>query len=474
MGVKIDKILVKDLGPIKDFSAKLGLFNIIYSRNEKGKTFLTEFIIRSLFRNVKRWRLREGGSGKVIVSGVEKDSIEFSLSSKKKLEDYWEKDERGLPPSMANLLVVKGGEAEIEGTEEGVSKFLIKEVLSGINILDKIDADNNISKTIKSAQLSNDLISINKQGEGKHYFKIKDELEGINKLSENIESQYTQGVLKTYKIEEELLRKQSEECERAKRYEAHLTSEKISTLEMKLNKIPEDALYQMEADLTLSISKIDDYNKLKADYADARNKSKDFNWLQNVVIIYKELTEQIIEKPKTNLLIIGGILIAIAIGLVLLGPKFIGIIFLLGSLVPIGVYIKKLHNSSKYIGQSEELYKIKAIFKTRIGKELTDLALLQTVLKEQEEYNSKSEVLKGQLEDRDRELRKLHSSIRQKLFTLIGRDIEESQWNPTLRNLKQKKETFKKQIADQKEKLHKLGIDETDYLKEEIRIKYSQ
>ncbi|GAH52718.1 unnamed protein product, partial [marine sediment metagenome] len=62
MGIRIDKISVKDLGPIKDFSSEFGLFNLIYSRNEKGKTFLTEFIIRSLFKYVKRWSyLREKG-----------------------------------------------------------------------------------------------------------------------------------------------------------------------------------------------------------------------------------------------------------------------------------------------------------------------------------------------------------------------------------------------------------------------------
>ncbi len=70
MAIRIEKITVKNLGPIQGFSADLGLFNLIFSKNECGKTFLTEFIIRSLFKNIKRWQFRDNGSGKVSVSGL--------------------------------------------------------------------------------------------------------------------------------------------------------------------------------------------------------------------------------------------------------------------------------------------------------------------------------------------------------------------------------------------------------------------
>jgi len=62
MAIKIEKITVKNLGPIQSFSEDLGLFNIIFSKNECGKTFLTEFIIRSLFKNTNRWQFRGNGS----------------------------------------------------------------------------------------------------------------------------------------------------------------------------------------------------------------------------------------------------------------------------------------------------------------------------------------------------------------------------------------------------------------------------
>ena len=90
MGIKIDKISVKELGPIKSFTGSFGIFNLIYSVNEKGKTFLTEFIIRSLFKNISRWKhLRKGGKGKITISGLEKQAVDFSPAYPKKLEDWW-------------------------------------------------------------------------------------------------------------------------------------------------------------------------------------------------------------------------------------------------------------------------------------------------------------------------------------------------------------------------------------------------
>ena len=68
MGITISKVAVKDLGPIKNFTAEFGILNLIYSKNERGKTFFTEFIIRCLFKNISRWTyLRTGGKGKVTI-----------------------------------------------------------------------------------------------------------------------------------------------------------------------------------------------------------------------------------------------------------------------------------------------------------------------------------------------------------------------------------------------------------------------
>lgn len=486
MAVKIESISVRDLGPIKSFKAKFGLLNLIYSKNEKGKTFLTEFIIRSLFKNISRWSyLRKGGEGKVTVSGLESNSIDFSPSSQKKLEDYWQEDEKGLPHSMAKLLVVKSGEAEIEGSEEGISKFLIKEILSGINILDRIDQDSNISKTVKSAKISNSQIIISQRGEGSRYNDTKAKLERIENLFEEIESQYAQGILKTYKIEEKTLQDKLELLNKAKRHEAYLISEKIKKLKTDLNTIPEEELGEVETTVSLYRNKKESHNRLQKIYTEASEKSKDFNWLESALSCYKDLISKTIKKPGKLLPFLWAIMAAsciiLIITLILLNQKISGIPYLSGALVCLLgivvvsiVHIKKVYDAAKQIGQSEELNKIKLEFKNRIGEELTDIALLESVLKEQREYNSQSKIVKEQIASLDRELRELHFSINQKIANLVGKEVEEPDWDREVKDLKQKNKTLKSIIDEEKEILYKLGVSETDYLVEDVGIKYSQ
>lgn len=488
MGIKIDKISVKDLGPIKSFIAKFGIFNLIYSRNEKGKTFFTEFIIRSLFRNISRWRyLRKGGKGKVTISGLEERTIDFSPSSQKKLEDYWESSEKGLPISMAKLLVVKGGEAGIEDGE-GISKFLIKEVLSGINILDKIDNDNNISKTVKSAEIDGSQISIPQRGEGKQYSDIRDELKSIDKQFEEIESEYTQGILKTYKIEEKTLQDKLEHLDKAKRHQAYLISERIKELNTELNNIPEGELIKIERELYLYKSKKGSYSQSEEKHKRVLKESKDFKWLESALPYYKDLSSKIIKKPGKSLLFICGILaivgIATAVALIFFHQKisaaawtaYLGIIcfYFLGLLVSSLIYIKKFYNFSKQAGQNEELNKIKKEFKNRIGKELTDIALLESTLNKQRETSSKSSTIKEQIDGLNKELLELHFSINQKIASFVEKEASEQNWDTILKDLKQNNRSLRDHIDEERQELYKLGVSETDYLSEDIGIRYSQ
>jgi hypothetical protein len=487
MGIKINKISVRDLGPIKSFTASFGIFNLIYSANEKGKTFLTEFIIRSLFKNIKRWSyLRKGGRGKVTISGLKKQAIDFSPSSKEKLEDYWESSGEGLPVSMAKLLVVKGGEAGIED-EEGISKFFIKEVLSGINILDKIDNDDNISRTVKSTKISNSQIKIPNQGEGRKYNDIKDELESINKQFEEIESEYTQGILKTHKIEEKTLQDKMVRLNKAKRYEAYSISEKISRLDVELNNISEDELNKAENDLSRYRDRKESYNDLEEKRKTSARESKDFKWLESALPYYKDLSSKIINKPGKYLLFICGILAAFgtaAAVLFFLNPEIFDTLQImlmiiicfcfLGSLAFSMVYIKKFYNLSRQAGRNEELDKIKKEFKNRTGRGLTDIALFESTLNKQRESSSKTSIIEEQIDSHSNELRELHLSISRKIASFIQKEVEEKNWDTILKDLKQKIRDLKDQKEKEKEELYKLGIPETDYLSEDIGIRYSQ
>lgn len=487
MGIKIDKISVKDLGPIKSFSVSFGMFNLIYSTNEKGKTFLTEFIIRSLFKNIKRWSyLRKGGRGKVTIGGLDKQAIDFSPSSKEKLEDYWESSGKGLPVSMAKLLVVKGGEAGIED-DKGISKFFIKEVLSGINILDKIDGDDNISRTVKSAKISGGQIIIPNQGEGRQYSDAGNELKSTNKQFEEIESGYARGILKTHRIEEKVLNDKLMYLDRAKRHRAYLISDRIKKLDTELDNISEDELNKAENDLSRYRDKKESCSALEEKRKTSAAESKDFKWLESALPYYKDLSLKIINKPGKSLLFLCGILAALGIAaaaLFFISPEIsnnlrtifmiIICLFFLSSLAFSIVYIKKLFNFSRQAGQNKELDRIKKEFKNRTKQELTDIALFESILTSQRESHSKTSIIEEQIDIQKNELRELQVSISRKIAGFIQKEAEEKNLDTVLNDLKQKVRGIKDQKEKEKEELFKLGVSETDYLSEDIKIRYSR
>jgi Cdc6-like AAA superfamily ATPase len=56
MGVRIDSISVNGLGPISSLQWALKDINLVYGKNEQGKTFLVEYLLRSLFKDAPKTR----------------------------------------------------------------------------------------------------------------------------------------------------------------------------------------------------------------------------------------------------------------------------------------------------------------------------------------------------------------------------------------------------------------------------------
>lgn len=78
MPLFIKNITAKNIGPIPKFQEEFGKLNILYGKNETGKTYLAELFARCLFRS-KDWGLRQNtGSGKLTITGLEEGEISFS------------------------------------------------------------------------------------------------------------------------------------------------------------------------------------------------------------------------------------------------------------------------------------------------------------------------------------------------------------------------------------------------------------
>jgi len=260
MAIKIQQISVKNCGPIAEFNEILTDLNLIYSENERGKSFIVEFIIHCLFKNKSYWNnLREVGQGKIIVTGLEIKPVEFSPNKKKKMEDFLEKQQKGLPPILSNLLIVKEGETEIVKNSMGIDKNVFKEILSPRRILENIDKK--ISATIREAKIEDNEIVITKRGEGKDYYELKDKMSKIERLINQIVNEYEQGEIKDLELKKQKMQEEKDLLLKAKRYKAYTLSLELKKIKKQLNEIPENIIGDLK-------SLLDEYKKIKAKLED--------------------------------------------------------------------------------------------------------------------------------------------------------------------------------------------------------------
>ena len=191
MAVRIENISLKNFGPIGSLDISLKRLNVIYGQNESGKTYLVEFLLRSIFRQSSSWSIRNlPGQGRVTISGLGPKPIPFSLRIKKKIEDYWEKDELGLPPNMARLLVVKGGELGFTQSPGGINRAVLKTALTSETLLDQIREP--IPKTVQSARIVEQEIIGAKRGPLKDRENLLQEISKLQNLVIRVENEYSQ------------------------------------------------------------------------------------------------------------------------------------------------------------------------------------------------------------------------------------------------------------------------------------------
>jgi hypothetical protein len=269
MSIRIKEINIDNLGPIKPGKYQFNNINLIYSKNEGGKSLLVEFILRSLFSKKSIWGYnREIGNGKIIVSGINDKSISYSPASKDKLDKYFEKKLNTFQTSLTKLLIIKSGETNINEGPQGIDVNTLKELLSSKNTLDKIDSK--IQKTIQNANFTNNFINIDNTGEGKTYKDLKDnQLQKINQLINKLNDNKINEELKL-KNEIEELKVKKENLLKAKKYKAYGLFIKKQDLENRLNDYPDYKLEELK-------KKLNDYVKFKENIDKLENDSKNIS-----------------------------------------------------------------------------------------------------------------------------------------------------------------------------------------------------
>ena len=473
--IHIEEIYAKNQGPISEFNHKLGIINLIYGHNEKGKTCLVEFLIRSLFKSTKDWRLRSftGGEGRVLISGIKDELISLSPSSPKKFADFLDDAGQNFPVDISKLLIVKAAEVELsENRTQDIDKDILKQYLSGVSILDSIEQS--ISQTIKQSTIQRGEVIGDNRGEIKTLAEKKEELERISRKLYRVNEDYSEGKLLSLINQRNLFSKKLDEFDKAKRHLAYLTDQNVSKLKNEIEKIPRESLNSIRDNLTKTQQKKEDLKDKIEQHKEAKNKSEHYEWLKQAVDILEKYNIDKLPKQRDIFLILGVFTSIITLFLLFLNQRELTLISLVLALGFFIYYIFNLRSFTSQVVKSEEFIKIEKAFKKRFNKDFDGLTDLK-VLKEQIERDYHLVLsLSDDITRLKSELGILGKDISALFFKLVDKEIKEDKWEIVYKQLEERHSVLDDQIHQEEKVLTSLDVDPKYFYIENVQIKFDK
>ncbi len=474
MPIFIQEINVQNLGPLRHLSLPLKKLNLIYGRNERGKTHLVEFVIRSLFRNTKEWGLRPlQGVGKVVVAGLSDGRpLDFSPTSEKRLEDFWEEKNVGLPPDFSKLLVVKGAEVELAKTDGGANKDILKRILSSREVLEKIE--NRISTSIQKCELTNGDILGPNTGENKRRKEWHEQLRKLDELFDAIDKGYSGGGRKAITDELESLQRQIAEQVAAKQFLAYQTDRELTRLQEERSRIPSAKIQEVRSDLNLLKQRTSEYRNRRETQRESETRSQHYEWLKSAQQVYQNALGQEAAGAQPWLLILILALIGLSGFLAILKLTVLTVVALAAVLIIGWFYFQKQRQSVGRLHENLELENIRAEFKKLFVRDLTGLPVILELLQNLEEDYNHARLLKKQLAEDHNSIKEAQRKLEEQVALLAGEKKDPKTWDEVLRLLETRAQKLDNQIHDKDKLLARLSVDESDYVKEPPLVEYSK
>jgi len=223
-----------------------------------------------------------------------------------------------------------------------------------------------------------------KRSEMKKYDELKNNLENINRLFEQIDETYSGSIQKIMTDEKDKIEQQLRDMDQAKRYLAYQLSEEINRLEAEKTRINPERVKEARETIRFYQKKQRDLKQKHTEQKESEKKSQHYDWLKKAKEVYNEQLVQSSFKPNPIFFILA--LVTAGLSLVCLYFRItIGSAIGIGCTILFGfLYIKKIQVGAEQSLKNEELNKLADEFKNRFDQENVEIPFPYTnvVLKE--------------------------------------------------------------------------------------------
>jgi len=475
MSIKIERINVKNLGPIDELSITLKQVNLIYGRNEHGKTYLVEFIYKMLFKN-KAITLRESSAaGQLTVSGLGENETIFTASKKEKIESFLEGDHPGLPRDFSKLLIVKGADLDFSSNSPaGIDDTILKEFLSGEGLLDNISRQ--IKSTESTATYEDGKITGQKKGILKEYYELQEGIGQVDGVMKEVNTNISGG--KRLELSQRILslEKAKTDQEQARNHLAYILNGQAGQLQTQLDRLPEDLINKVDKSIHTYEQKKIDHKRKQKELEEKREKSRNFHWLGSALVEYQKLIQADSSqsaRPGVVWLTLSAATVTLSVILVLLRQNYIGVAGTLLAVLFFAIYLRSLNKGRIDSVRSEEIVRIVVDYKNRFGESaVVQVATLAAKQSELQPIFFSIEALEKDAKSLAVELTDMEKQIKDDFRELPDSKDMGSEWQEIINALYEKR----RELVDQKHKteneLSRLGIAEKDFVQEAADAAY--
>ncbi|MEN8207804.1 MAG: AAA family ATPase [Candidatus Fermentibacteria bacterium] len=476
MGIRIERISINRAGPLKDdFILEPEGLNLIYGRNETGKTYVVEALIDFLFKTGKStpWILKRSKSqeptirdwkpgGKVIVSGLE-DAATVFTSGGGKLGDFSISGVH-LPAELSRLMVVRAGDTRLSSKDNGGGDSILSTYLSGKGVLDEIEKAIK-HEAVKNAVVENCTITSKQSGLVKDRLTSSNENSELEALQLEVDENASLSAIKSLETTKDRLSGQLNKLEEAKRHRAFKLNEELRKLESDMEGLPsEQDIQGLVTDITLYRDRFRNIADVEEELRDIADEEDNYDWVNKA-------REEYLSHPEVpaNRSLIDKITLAFLPFLILLTaaagffsrPLMIGAAA--GALICL---IIRLGNRPDPVSLSVELRrkKLEEEFSRRFQRELTDPATMQVEHKKMETRHMYFENLRNDRKSLKRDIEKMETSIFSKFHAITGEEITRSRWDSGIEEIRRNRKEIEEAANSLKVKLSSLTVQEDSYL----------
>lgn len=486
MGIRIEKISINRGGPLnQDFNFEPGGLNLIYGRNETGKTYIVEAIINLLFRTgrdtpwilkrtksqeptIRKWKPR----GKITISGLEDRTTVFA-SGGGKLEDF-RSPGKCLPDELSRLMVIRAGDSRLSTAGDGVGDNILRTYLSGKGILDEVE--NNIKQeTVKKAVIGRSAIEADQKGLIDDRLKALKKVKDLEALQREVDENASLATINPLEKTRRNIDVQLRELEDAKKHRAFKLNEKLRKLELELEGLSsESALINLGTDISLFRAKLKNLNEIEDKLEDSRDEEDNFNWVKIAREEYFSHPE--IPKKESSLNSICLFLLFLFIPTTVAAGFFSKPLMIFSAIGALVCLFIRTRNRTESIPALTELRqsKLEDEYKRRFQSELTDSAVLQVKCQKLETEHIQLENLRDNRKQFKLDIETKRESIQSQFHVITGEEISAEDWDSRIEDIRNSRKEIQEAILSLSGVLSSLNISPDSYLSEPAVVEWDQ